>query len=161
MTTAARLVLQDCHFALREFAGDIQGARWRIIYMANVALLRAVYHVLESRDVPTNAKLNQSFNTWKVELLRTKPTPEIYWKFIVDERNQILKEYAATRVTNSVVSDIRFDLSTGKAEDLGNARQQYTMAEGHFAGQEQRYLIKCAIEWWELELQKLERASAA
>lgn len=161
MTAAARLVLQDCHHALREFTPSTHGARWRIIYMANVALLRAVYHVLESRDVPTNPRLKRAFETWKTELLRTKPSPEIYWQFIVDERNQLLKEYTATPVANTLVSEIVFDLSTGKTEDQGPVRQQYLMAEGHFAGHEQRYLIKRAIEWWESELQQLEHASAA
>jgi hypothetical protein len=161
MTTAARLVLQDCRHALREFDGRASDARWRVIYMANVALLRAVYHVLEARDVPNDEKLKREFSKWKGELLRTKPSPEIYWLFIVDERNQLLKEYAATPVKNSLVPEIRFDLSTGKTEDLGLIRQQYLMAEGHFVGQEQRRLIKRAIEWWEHELSQLERSSAA
>ena len=161
MTTAARLVLQDCRQALREFTSGIDGASWRINYMANVALLRAVYHVLESRDVPSNSKLQQAFEAWKAELLRTKPSPEIYWRFIVDERNQLLKEYTATPVKNSLVPEITFDLSTGNTKNLGRVRQQYVVAEGHFAGQEQRHLIKQAIVWWEHELEQLERASAA
>ncbi len=160
MTAAARLVLQDCRHALREFDSTVSGARWRVIYMANVALLRAVYHVLEARDVPNDARLKREFGVWKTELLRTKPSPEIYWRFIVDERNQLLKEYTATPVTNSLVPEIRFNLGSG-TENMGLIRQQYLMAEGHFAGQEQRQLIKRAIEWWEQELDGLERSSAA
>ena len=161
MTAAARLVLQDCRHALAEFTTEVHGARWRIVYMSNVALLRVVYHVLETRDVPTTPRFKPAFEKWKTGLLRTKPSPEIYWEFIVNERNQLLKEYTATPVSNTLLPEITFNLSTGKTENLGPVRQQYVMAEGHFAGQEQRRLIKLAIEWWEVELQELERASAA
>lgn len=156
LTTAARLVLQDCRQALQEFTGDIQGSRWRIVYMANLALLRAVYHVLKLRDVPNDPQLSAAFARWDAQLLRTKPRPEIYWEFIVDERNQLLKEYLPTPVQNTTVPEVQFDISSGETRDLGTMRQQYTMTEGHFAGQEQRRLIKLAIEWWQEQLASLE-----
>lgn len=161
MTKAARIVLGDCSYALREFTSDVTGARWRVVYMANMALLRAVYHVLESRDVPSSAGLAKVFKAWADELWRSKPCPEIYWEFIVSERNQLLKEYSATPVQASLVHEIRFDLSTGKTENLGLIRQEYVMAEGPFAGQDQRRLIKQAIAWWHAQLDYLDRATSA
>jgi hypothetical protein len=161
MTTAARFVLMDCRQALREFAGDIEGSRWRIVYMANVALLRAVYHVLKLRDVPSNPRLSAAFKRWDAELRRTKPKPEIYWEFIVNERNQLLKEYTPTPVERKVVPEIAFNLNTGKSTALGSQRHQYIMTEGYFAGQEQRRIIELAIDWWQTELDRLEHCTHA
>ena len=159
MTLAARHVLEDCTEALHEFAGDLHGARWRIIYMANIALLRTVYPVLKNRDAPANPRLRAVFSRWDNDLWSTKPSPEIYWEFIVSERNQLLKEYTATPVRIAPVAEIHFNLSTGETKDMGTVRQQYLMAEGPFAGQEQRHLIKQAIQWWYAQLEQLDRAA--
>jgi hypothetical protein len=112
--------------------------------------------------VPSNTKLAAAFHQWDNELGRSKPEPEIYWEFIVNERNQLLKEYAATPVQATLVHEMRFDLSTGATENLGLTRQEHVMAEGPFAGQDQRHLIKQSIQWWQAELERLDsKASAA
>ena len=161
MTTAARLVLSDCRYALSDFSSEITGARWRVTYMANVALLRTVYHALKNRDVPRDERLKGAFKSWDAALGSTKPEPAIYWSFIVDERNLLLKEYEGSPVNPTQTHEIQFDLSTGKTKNLGLVRQAYVYAEGPFQGQDQRILIKQAIIWWEAQLSHLECASAA
>ncbi len=161
MTSAARVVLNDCQHALGEFRTELTGPRWRVIYMANVALLRTVYHVLKSRDVPADAKLKDAFAKWDAGLIASKPNPEIYWGFIVNERNLLLKEYAGVPVNPTLTHEILFNLSTGETTNLGLIRQEYIFADGPFAGQDQRTVIKTAIQWWEDQLAHLEHASAA
>jgi hypothetical protein len=129
--------------------------------MANLALLRAVYHVLKHRDVSENPALEAAFRRWDAELLRSKPKPEIYWEFIVSERNQLLKEYAAAPVRNVTTPEIAFDLSTGESLELGTLRQHYLMEDGVFKGEDQRRLIKRSIEWWLHQLNLLDQAASA
>ena len=161
MTYASRFVLLDCSFAYNEFKGDVVGARWRLIYMANIALLRTVYHVLKQRDAAANPRLASAVKRWDADLLRSKPKPEIYWEFIVSERNQLLKEYQSAPVRNVVTPEIEFDLSTGKTRELGTLRQHYLMEDGIFEGEDQRRLIKRAIEWWVVQLDALDQAASA
>ena len=93
MLLAARTVLEDCRQAAALFTPGLQGSQWRTVYMTNVALLRAVYHILKSRDAAVDPEFRIKFNDWDSSLLKSKPIPEIYWQFIVSERNLLLKEY--------------------------------------------------------------------
>ena len=161
MTHAARFVLQDCCFAYNEFTGDVQGSKWRVTYMANIALLRTVYHVLKHRDAAESPALAAAFKRWDDDLLSSKPRPEIYWEFIVSERNQLLKEYQAAPVKNVVTPEIEFDLSSGRVRELGTLRQHYLMEDGVFKDEDQRLLIRRGIEWWISQLDILDQAASA
>jgi hypothetical protein len=165
MTLAARTVLEDCTQAAAQLTDGIQGAEWRIAYMACIALLRAVYHVLESRDVAGDPRLRQAFKNWSEDLLESKPKPEIYWAFIVSERNLLLKEYQSSAGQGVTVPGVRFELNmkTGgqKTMKIGAIKNHYTMNEGVFMGRDHRYLIQEAISWWYEQLQMLEKAANA
>jgi hypothetical protein len=119
--------------------------------MANMALLRAVYHALKNRDAQPDSRLRIAFDRWDRELGASKPAPAIYWEFIVDERNQLLKEYSPRQVEERLVEEIEFDLSTGKTTDRGLIRRAYLFESGPFAGQDQRAVIKqarwCPVTW--------------
>jgi hypothetical protein len=163
MTFAARTVLEDCSQAAAQLADGVQGAQWRISYMANIALLRAVYHVLERRDVSGNPSLRQPFLKWKADLLKSKPKPEIYWEFIVSERNLLLKEYQSSAGQGVIVPGVLFEknLKTGeqKSARIGSMERRYTMSYGVFMGRDHRHLIQEAISWWYEQLELLEKAS--
>ena len=165
MTLAARTVLEDCTQAAAQLTDGVQGAQWRIAYMANVALLRAVYHVLESRDVAGNPRLRQAFTRWAADLRQSKPKPEIYWEFIVSERNLLLKEYqssAGQGVTAPGVL-VELNLKTGeqKTTRLGAIEHHYTMNDGVFKGRDHRDLFQEAISWWYEQLEMLEKDAKA
>lgn len=78
MTFAARIVLEDLKQAAAMFEPGLQGSEWRIVYPANVALLRAVYHVLKNRDAK-DQRFKSIFNTWNDNLRKSMPEPKIYW----------------------------------------------------------------------------------
>lgn len=163
MTLAAHTVLGDCIQAAAQLTDGVQGAQWRISYMANVALLRAVYHVLESRDVAGDPRLRQAFMIWSADLLKSKPKPEIYWEFIVSERNLLLKEYQSSAGQGVTVPGNLFEmnLETGeqKSSRLGSIEHHYTMNDGAFMGRDHRDLVQEAISWWYDQLEMLEKAA--
>jgi len=157
---AARTVLEDCKQAAAMFTPGLQGSQWRIAYMANVALLRAVYHVLKSRDAAVDPALRKKIETWDSNLLASKPAPTIYWEFIVSERNLLLKEYQSLAGQGVAVPGVRIEVNLRTREErvtcLGEIDRLYTMNGGVFAGRDQRQLIAEAIAWWETQLDSLE-----
>jgi hypothetical protein len=165
MILAARTVLEDCSQAAVQLTDGIQGAQWRIAYMANVALLRAVYHVLESQDVAGDQRLRQVFKRWAADLLKSKPKPEIYWEFIVSERNLLLKEYLSSAGQGVTAPDVWFELNLKNGEQkttrIGAIEHHYTMNDGVFMGRDHRDLVQEAISWWYEQLEMLEKAANA
>ena len=137
MPLAARTVLEDCKQAAALFTPWLQGSQWRIAYMANVPLLRAVYHVLKSRDAAVDPAFRNKFKTWDSNLWASKPAPEIYWEFIVSERNLLLKEYQSFAGQGVTVPGVQIEvnLKTGeqKVTRLGEVEHYYTMNGGVFA----------------------------
>src|ERR1035437_960735 len=93
MTSHARDVLEDCKVAAGELRDGIAGREWRIRWVTAVALLRSVGHVLRNVDAPTDPILESVITEAWSKLSHTKPEPAIFWRFIEDERNNILKEY--------------------------------------------------------------------
>jgi hypothetical protein len=160
MLLAARTVLEDCRQAAALFTPGLQGSQWHIVYMANVALLRAVYHVLKSRDAAVDPEFRIKFNDWDSSLLKSKPIPEIYWQFIVSKRNLLLKEYQCRAGQGATIpgTHIEVNMKTGeeKVTVLGEVVHNYTMNGGVFSGRDQRELIAEAIAWWETQLLALE-----
>ncbi len=87
---------------------------------------------------------------WKVQK-KSKPEPKIFWCFIVDERNSILKEYkfGAGININVHVDFNAAQLEPGKPKELLSDRPteyDYVMNKGPFKGIDQRDLITQAIE---------------
>lgn len=117
MTTAACQVLEDCRGARSELVDRIQGSAWRRRWIVAVALLRAVGHVLDKVDGSRSASHKRAGVTrWWKALGSSKPKPEIFWLFIDEERNAIVKEYeinAAQGVTIQI-GGIELNLRTGE-----------------------------------------------
>jgi hypothetical protein len=162
MPLAARTVLEDCRQAVTLFTPGLQGSQWRIVYLANVTLLRAVYHVLKDRDAAYGLVCRQAFNTWDSNLLNSKPSPEIYWEFIVKERDRLIKQYRPFAGQGVVIPGVQFDVNEMTGEHrvtrLGDVEHTYIMNEGFFVGRDHRELMGEAIAWWEAQLDSLEAA---
>ena len=94
MTVAARIVLEDCRKAYADLVEGIQGSEWRCKWTTVVTLLRVVLHVLDKVDGGSDPKVRSAVDGAWGELNRTKPLPEIFWRFIEEDRNLILKQYA-------------------------------------------------------------------
>ena len=151
MTRAAREVLEDSRVALAGFSDGIQGREWRVKWISAVVLLRAVGHVLDKVDGDNNDSLALAIQEAWRELQSTKPEPAIFWQFINDERNNILKEYL-------------INAGQGVTVNLGSVpphvTYHYVINSGPFAGREQRQLIGDAIDWWQCYLDRVDQLAA-
>lgn len=147
MTAAARLVLDDCREAVEELWNDPTGSLWRRRYLACVALLRAVGHVLGNVDVQISTKHKAAIVAWWQQQNGTKPKPEIFWLFIDDERNLFLKTYGPVAGQNVTIF-------VGGGRD---PEYTYVMKDGPFKGADPRNLINEAINWWEGELDAIDQ----
>jgi hypothetical protein len=165
VTTAAREALEDCRGALEELADGMQGRTWRRRWVTAVVLLRAVGHVLDKVDGQQNDAHRQAIDSWWANLKASRPDPAIFWLFIDEERNLIVKEYR-TRAGQGVtvqISGIEINLRTGeqKVDPPLPAIYHYKINSGPFAGREQRELIAEAISWWEAQLSNIDAAASA
>ncbi len=79
MPRQARIVLQDCEFALRELRSTVNPPQWRTRWVATVACLRAVGHVLQKVDATASPEAAATINRAWVALRATKPEPRIFW----------------------------------------------------------------------------------
>lgn len=164
MTSHARDVLEDCKVAASELRDGVVGREWRIRWITTVALLRAVGHVLRKVDAPTDTLLKSIVTEEWNRLLATKPEPEIFWLFIEDERNNILKE---SRLSAGLDITVRpgtghLDINAGEQwDELGlTTLYDYRMKSGPFAGIDQREVLQQALSWWDSYLGGIEQKYA-
>jgi hypothetical protein len=91
----ARKVLPRAEHMLAELRKDPQDiVAWEAILTACIAILRSVGHVLDKVDGKTNPRLRQSIDSWWVKIKEGEQSknPPIFWAFIDEERNLILKK---------------------------------------------------------------------
>jgi hypothetical protein len=151
MPLQARLVLEDCRGALADLRDGVQGDEWRRRWVAALVLLRAVGHVLRNVDAGSDEKVGAVIQEKWLALNRSKPEPQIFWHFIEEERNLILKEYAI-RAGQGVTIHL--------GGPVVEATYSYPIREGAFGGRDQREVIRTAIEWWDSYLKEIEAKSA-
>lgn len=80
-------------FQLQNSDLDDEHPEWRIWWIAGIALLRTVGHVLDKVDAKRSPHhkmtILQAWSNWKED----KDTNWIFWTFIEQERNNLLKLY--------------------------------------------------------------------
>ncbi len=164
MTTAARLVLADCEDALQDLIEADVGPMWRRRWFALVALLRTVGHVLDKVDGPTDSRLAEAISRQYKLLKSSLPEPQIYWGFIDDERNIVIKEYkfraynAASGVGVSWLSMTNpktGDVMTIKANRYHEAHV-HLLIDGPFEGRREVDVAAEAIQWWKSYLDSID-----
>lgn len=151
MTKVARHVIADCREAHNELVDGLSGSLWRRRYYVCVALLRTVGHVLHKVDSEVSSKHASVIEDWWQNQKDTKPEPAIYWSFVEEERNLFIKTYGPVAAQNMTVypgADRESEIS-------------YVMKDGAFQGVDPRKLILDAIEWWEQELDTIDRNVAS
>lgn len=92
----AREVLEWCRYGHKKMRSNPTGEEWVLIWAGTIALLRAVGHVLEKEDAKSDARLKKAQSYWWNTLKATKPNPSIFWQFIEEDRNLLLKEAKLT-----------------------------------------------------------------
>lgn len=169
MTARARRVLDDCRVALQLLEEETDLQRWRIHWVAALALVRALGHVLakvDGADPAVSVAANAAYKRWK----STAPEHEIFREFIERERNIILKEYEFNihpleEVHVLVQTQVR-RVSDGQAGELSGVfpigdNIYRPLLDGFRQGDDARDVLSDAIDWWEAELAAIEHSLAS
>lgn len=150
MTKKARSVLTDCEHALELLREPTNPYTFRVLWVAGVALARAVGHVLRkvdaAQDERTRAAAASAWASWQAD----RPGNAIFWEFIEDERNQVLKQYEL----GFFEGDAYF--VTGDEVIPMGYRQFPQITSGVFSGQDCRDVLEQAIDWWEHQLSAID-----
>lgn len=151
MTLKAREVLQDCREAIDELDSNIQGSVWRRRWITAVVLLRTVGYVLDKIDSGISVEYKQAINNEWSQLNKSKEKHPIFFDFIEEERNNILKEYKTSAGQGVTVY-------VGFGDTLSTSKNHYLMYGGKFEGREQREILIKAVKWWEDYLDKIDKS---
>lgn len=149
MTQQARIVLNDCRGALDELMMGVHDSRWRRRWITTIVLLRTVGHVLDKVDSQQNPMMKAAIDDAWAQLNSQKPNPVIFWQFIDDERNNIVKEYLFGAGHNITVYP-----GANRPADF-----DYVINTGPFKGRQQSEVIEEAIQWWEQYLDAIDVAA--
>ena len=152
----AHVVLEDCRTALIELQQNPRGALWRLRWCTALTLLRAVGHVIarEGRAPGAAPEFRAAAEDWWQELNRTKPEPAIFWHFIEDHRNALLKEYVFRAEQGVEAIPARFG-QFEMGQPLAIHETTYMVSNGFFQGRDQRELVAAAIDWWDEQLDEI------
>lgn len=152
MVEKARSVLADCKHAFNLLQEESHPETFRVLWVAGVALARAVGHVLQKvdgeHDEATKQAVASAYSSWKID----KPGNAIFWDFIEEERNQVLKQYELGFFAGPV------DIVAGGEIHTLDDHLFCPITDGTFAGEDCRDILEQAIEWWERQLAEIESA---
>jgi hypothetical protein len=133
--------LWDCVSILFQFQnsdvadGDEELPEWRFYWVAGIALLRTVGHVLAKVDANSSAMRSQAIGALWRKFQSDREAHWIFWEFIEKERNNLLKTYS---------SGARF---------VRDGEAAYVEFEG---GEDAFQLFRQAVYWWRHQLMELE-----
>lgn len=157
-TVHARRVLSDCQEAWDRLELTTNDVEFRLFWVAAVALIRTVGHVLHKVDCEAQPQLQriaeQHFKSWKAG----DPGHEIFQGFIERERNNILKEYASEISEGDIPVAVLGDDEGVFSLDENLFRP---MDGGPYAGEDGRDVLKEAIDWWSQRLDEIDRQASA
>ena len=174
--SAARLVLDDCEFALTLLEGDPRGPVWRVTWVAVLALLRTVYEVLKNVDLQSpliREEMKAKIRAF-IDANKGGAVPETI-RFVNEHANPILHSYdfkAAQRVMLLTDAD---DLVLAEAvsaartilveehrrDELVKVIVSYPIKAGVRRGEDQRAAVRAAIDWWRATIEEIELRAAA
>jgi len=160
MTAKARIVLQDCQSAVQSHTLDLQGEELRVSWVAILTLLRAVGHVLDKADSKSSPAMASAIAEWWRDINASKPEPAIFWQFIENSRNRVIKLYEHGISRQLILKGPELEgAPTTIWIDQANARGgKITSHDGEvisrladgstFAGQSERDVAFEACKWW-------------
>ena len=160
--TRAREVLADCELALADFEAAGPTPYWRTRWTGLVALLRCVGHVLHKVDAVQSTNLKKAVADAWDDLKKTMPEPRIYWEFIEEERNNILKAYEFGARMNTTVRPGTAHLSLsgeGWQGPSGPTTYDSFIRSGSYGGRDAVEVCLDAIAFWRDFLDRVETSA--
>ncbi|HVI57747.1 MAG TPA: hypothetical protein VM619_02585 [Luteimonas sp.] len=157
MTATARKVLSDLEAAHEMLEIESNAERFRVMWVAAMALSRAVGHVLHKVDSlagpRVKAAIDQAYASWKAEPEKHR----IFHCFIEDERNAVLKEYEMGFMSGHAAFVVLPGMSLTTLPD----ELFCPLIDGPYQGEDCRDVLAIAIGWWHAELREIDHAAAA
>lgn len=164
MELVAREVLDDCETALEILEQEKDVGRWRVHWVGAVALVRAVGHVLkkvDAQDQKVAQYVDHAYRDWQ----SNREQHSVFWEFIDQERNNILKEYQFNvhplEAVDVAVTATLLNTETGEeylapqVMSLGDNIYR-PILDGYSEGDDARDVYREALNWWNEELSKIE-----
>ncbi|NAW85910.1 hypothetical protein [Photobacterium halotolerans] len=155
MTDTARKVLRDLQVARDVLDTEECAERFRVHWVAAIALCRAVGHVLQKIDSNKSpqlkAAISRAYASWKAE----PEAHHVFFEFIEDERNAVLKEYEFGFLSGPVDLVV---LPSGLIATLED-NLFCPLSSGRFAGEDCRDVLELAINWWQAQLNQIDDAA--
>ena len=157
MTFTARRVLSDLEAAWGMLETESDAERFRIIWVAAMALCRAVGHVLAKVDSHSSPELEKAIGQAYVSWQRDREQHRIFHRFIEDERNAVLKEYEIGFMSGRAA----FTVLPGMTAATLSEELFCPLADGPYSGEDCRDVLAIAIGWWHVQLREIDHAAAA
>lgn len=169
MTKTARLILADAKHAIDKHTDDLQGADFRISWLAIVTLLRAVGHGLKAVDTTISPAMKKAIDAKHEEVEKSKLP--IFFEFIKPERDRYLKEYEigvrrSIFATGKILGkdgsvrtfEAHFSSRDGAIIDTNNENYRSAIiTDGPFEGQHEKDVALQAYAWWVAYLNDVDR----
>lgn len=153
----AEVVLGDCRKALDMIEDVRDEQEFRVHWVALVALLRAVGHVLKKVDAAPGSALQGTVRADWSDWQQNRREHSLFWDFINAERNSVLKAYETSVHSGDVQALVQ---QAGTAEVFALDDCIFTpLLDGPFAGEDGRDVARDAIAWWERQLSDIRSAA--
>jgi hypothetical protein len=157
MTATARKVLSDLEAAYELLKLETDKQRFRITWVAAMALCRAVGHVLSKVDARRSPShefaIKQIWKSWQDEREKHK----LFHSFIECERNAVLKEYEVGFLSSNAAFIVLPDNTVTTLPDELFCPLSY----GPYEGEDCRDVLAMAIGWWHVQLHDIDNATAS
>lgn len=146
----ADIVIDDCRRALHLVEDARNEEDFRVNWVALIALLRAVGHVLQKVDAASSSALRKAVDERWDEWRRNRDEHRIFWEFIEAERNSLLKMYEF----GVQVGDVQILVQADRGAEVFTLDEGLfnPLLNGPFAGEDGRDIARDAISWWEDQL---------
>jgi len=145
-------VLKDCEQALEMLQTEDSIDKFRVIWVAAIAQVRAIGHVLHKVDGDSDPRLKyiieESFQDWK----KDREINSIFWNFVESERNSVLKQYEFGFLFGPIGVVMPADQEIEEIDEGIFC----PILDGKYAGEDCRDVLSDAIKWWKVQLNLIE-----
>lgn len=157
----ARVAYNDGVLAVEYLESATDDAHFRLFWITCCASLRAIGHVLHNVDAAMGTQelrdaINVSWQSWKAE----RNDHPIFWEFIEQERNLMLKAYDVGYSRQGSTMIVPDDTAGEWVSELVSSDLYTPMRRGCYSGHDARDLVREALQWWDRQLNILEAMSS-
>ena len=146
--------LDACNL-LSSFDSPGEQKNWRLYWLAGVASLRAIGHVMDKVDSKKSLDHKNVIAAWWLGVKKNKPL--VFSEFIEPERNNILKLYEFGAEPSPVTSYTMNDRGLSYAELVKKYGERHILIWGP-DGENGIEVMARAVVWWDEELRVIEEA---